>query len=157
MGLLSDIKIDGSIIKDTLNGVGGLFNTIREVLTGEASPEKKLAALQQLDLMEQQLKLGQVETNKIEAASNSIFIAGWRPYIGWICGTALGVYYIPQALMATILWTIQCVMAMRAAVDITTLVLPSYPLIFEVSEIMGLVASLLGMAGLRSWDNKQKR
>jgi hypothetical protein len=152
MGLLSDIKIDGNIIKETLNGVGGLFSTLREVLTGEVSPDKKLAALQQIDALEQQLKLGQIETNKIEAASTSIFIAGWRPYIGWICGTSLGVYYIPQALMATVLWTIQCVMAMSSAVDITVLVLPSYPLIFEVSEIMGLVASLLGMAGLRSWD-----
>ena len=28
----------------------------------------------------------QTEINKIEAASSSIFVAGWRPFIGWICG-----------------------------------------------------------------------
>jgi len=31
----------------------------------------------------------QIEVNKVEAAHKSIFIAGWRPAIGWICGLAL--------------------------------------------------------------------
>ena len=31
----------------------------------------------------------QIEVNKVEAAHKSIFIAGWRPAIGWICGFAL--------------------------------------------------------------------
>ena len=154
MALIEGIKIDGSLIKDTFNGIGGFLTTIREVITGEASPEKKLAALEQLNNLEQQLKVGQLEINKIEAASSSVFVAGWRPYIGWVCGTALGVYYVPQALMATVLWTIQCCLVMYKAADITMITLPTYPLIFEVSEIMGLVASLLGMAGLRTWDKK---
>jgi len=152
MGLISDIKIDGNLVKGAFEGFGGFLTTIREVLTGEASPEKKLAALQKVDELEQQIKLGQMEINKIEAASSSVLVAGWRPYIGWICGTSLGVYYIPQALIAAIMWMIQCVMVMRSAVDITVAVLPAYPNTFDVSEIIGLVVSMLGFGGLRTYE-----
>ena len=46
----------------------------------------------------------QVELNKIEAAHRSPFVAGWRPFIGWVSGTALAFYFIPQYVMATIVW-----------------------------------------------------
>jgi|TARA_R110000803_G_scaffold34513_1_gene75286 hypothetical protein len=37
----------------------------------------------------QELAKGQLEVNKAEAAHKSLFVAGWRPAIGWICGFAL--------------------------------------------------------------------
>jgi len=37
----------------------------------------------------QELAQGQLEVNKVEAAHKSLFVAGWRPAIGWICGLAL--------------------------------------------------------------------
>jgi hypothetical protein len=37
----------------------------------------------------QELAKGQLEVNKTEAAHKSLFVAGWRPAIGWICGFAL--------------------------------------------------------------------
>ena len=37
----------------------------------------------------QELAKGQLEINKAEAGHKSIFVAGWRPAIGWICGLAL--------------------------------------------------------------------
>ena len=37
----------------------------------------------------QQPTLVQGENNKIEAAHKSVFVAGWRPFIGWVCGLAL--------------------------------------------------------------------
>lgn len=36
----------------------------------------------------------QSNVDKVEAGSTSLFIAGWRPYVGWICGTALGLQLI---------------------------------------------------------------
>jgi len=47
-----------------------------------------------------QLTIAQVEVNKVEAAHNNIFVSGWRPLIGWICGFALGYHFILQPLMA---------------------------------------------------------
>lgn len=36
-----------------------------------------------------EIQKGQLEINKQEAAHKSIFVAGWRPFIGWVCGVAL--------------------------------------------------------------------
>lgn len=41
-----------------------------------------------------QLATGQMEVNKVEAASESLFKSGWRPFIGWICGTGLGYQFL---------------------------------------------------------------
>ena len=37
---------------------------------------------------------GQMDINKVEAASTSLFVAGWRPFIGWICGAAFAFKFI---------------------------------------------------------------
>lgn len=46
----------------------------------------------------QAVTTAQSDTNKIEAASTSVFVAGWRPYVGWICGTGLGLQVIVAPL-----------------------------------------------------------
>jgi len=48
---------------------------------------------------ELQLILGQIEINKIEAASSDRFVSGWRPYIGWVCGTAFAYQFIAEPLL----------------------------------------------------------
>ena len=48
---------------------------------------------------EVQLILGQIEINKIEAAHPSMFVAGWRPFAGWICGLALAYATILEPFM----------------------------------------------------------
>ena len=58
-------------------------------------PDKnaRKAAQQALEAAEQsgelQLLMGQLEINKVEAAHNSIFVSGWRPFVGWVCGVGL--------------------------------------------------------------------
>ncbi len=42
---------------------------------------------------------GQVEINKIEAASASVFVSGWRPFIGWICGAGLGYQFLVYPIL----------------------------------------------------------
>ena len=42
--------------------------------------------------------LGQLEINKVEAAHRSIFVAGWRPFIGWCCGAALAYHFVLQPM-----------------------------------------------------------
>ena len=43
----------------------------------------------------QELAKGQLEINKVEAQSRNIFIAGWRPFVGWTCGLALFLHFLP--------------------------------------------------------------
>lgn len=48
---------------------------------------------------EVQLLVGQMEINKIEAASDSFFRAGWRPFVGWVCGLGLCYAVLLEPLM----------------------------------------------------------
>lgn len=50
-----------------------------------------------------QLDLAQIEVNKVEAQSASLFVAGWRPFIGWVCGFAFAYSLIVQPFMAFLL------------------------------------------------------
>jgi hypothetical protein len=86
---------------------------------------------------ETKLALGQAETNKIEAASSRLFVAGWRPFVGWICGAALGFKYIagPALVMA----------CAAAGVPVT---LP----MLDAGELMPLLLGLLGLGGLRTLE-----
>lgn len=49
---------------------------------------------------------GQMAINQAEAASSSVFVAGWRPFIGWVCGLALGYTFLgyPVLVWASTLW-----------------------------------------------------
>jgi len=80
----------------------------------------------------------QVGINKIEAGHRSIFVAGWRPFIGWVCGVSLGIFYIPQFAVATYLWV---------TIVLETGKLAPYPV--SADGIMELVLALLGMATIR--------
>ena len=84
--------------------------------------------------------LAQVEVNKIEAGHSSVFVAGWRPAIGWVCAASMALYYIPMALVGTGLWVWAC---MQAGV-----IVPRPEM--GTGEIIGLVMSLLGMGTLRT-------
>lgn len=73
-----------------------------------------------------------------------LFVAGWRPAIGWVCATALAVYYIPRFLVGTLVWAV-------AAWGQPTL--PPMPEM-GIGDILGLVGSLLGMSWLRTVEKK---
>ena len=89
-----------SLITD---GIAGILKPISDIIL-KVVPDKSAAAaavaqLQQMQtsgqLQEELVQLtavtsAQTDINKVEAASANWWVAGWRPYIGWICGTALG-------------------------------------------------------------------
>ena len=73
---------------------------------------------------------GQLEINKMEAAHKSLFVAGWRPAIGWIC--ALGLLY------HTIIANIISIWVAVPEVD-TTLLVP-------------VMMGMLGLGAMRSYE-----
>lgn len=108
-------------------------------------PEKADAAKLELFKMQQNGELaqmtGQMEINKIEAASESLFVAGWRPFIGWVCGTGCAWNWIglPIALFA--------MEAMGHKLELQQA---------DLSEMMPLLFGMLGFGALRSYDKKQQ-
>ena len=86
--------------------------------------------------------LAQLEVNKAEAASGSLFKGGWRPAIGWICGLALFWSFILQPFLVFFLLVF--------GVD-----LPPLPEI-GTADLMPILLGMLGLGVLRSYEKVQK-
>ena len=75
------------MIESLIGPVAGLLDKFIE------DKDQKNALAHQIATMSerhaQELAKGQLEVNKIEAASKSLFVAGWRPAVGWSCCFAL--------------------------------------------------------------------
>lgn len=94
---------------------------------------------QAMVLLQGQLNLaqGQVEVNKVEAASPSVFVAGWRPFIGWVCGSALVYQYILRPLLG-------------AGFALSGHSLPPLPGLDE--NLYQLLLGMLGMGAFRTYE-----
>ena len=88
----------------------------------------------------QELAMAQIEVNKAEAASGSIFKGGWRPFIGWVCGFAFAYHFILQPILLF--------GAVAAGVS-----LPPLPE-FDMSQMMPVLLGMLGLGGLRTYEKK---
>ena len=89
----------------------------------------------------QQISLAQIEVNKQEAASGSLFKGGWRPAVGWCCAIAFAYHFIVQPILVFAF----------AYSGIETPALPE----FEMSSLLTVLMGMLGLGGLRSYE-KQK-
>jgi hypothetical protein len=71
-------------------------------------PDPTQAAQAKLELIKLQqsgelaIIAGQTETNKIEAASPSLFVSGWRPFVGWVCGMALAWHFVLRPIAGAV-------------------------------------------------------
>ena len=82
--------------------------------------------------------MAQVEVNKAEAQHRSIFVAGWRPFIGWTCGVALAYHFVVAPL---ILFG-----AGWAGAEI-----PELPE-FDMESLMTVLLGMLGLGGMRTFE-----
>lgn len=79
----------------SITGIGEIANFATD-LVNKFWPDKTQAEKDQLALQVQQMTIaanltqGQIDVNKAEASSQSVFVAGWRPFVGWVCGAAFG-------------------------------------------------------------------
>ena len=98
-----------------------------------------------------QAMAGQLKINLADAKSGNIFQAGWRPAIGWVGAVSLALMYIPKALVITYIWTYQSIVTLNGWDGVSALILPVFPDL-GVSDIIGLIMSMLGVAAMRSYD-----
>jgi hypothetical protein len=85
----------------------------------------------------QELAKAQLDVNKTEAAHKSMFVAGWRPAVGWVCCIGLGSNYlfIPMANFVLVV----------SGSDITVPAL-------DLSEMMPVLMGMLGLGVMRSYE-----
>jgi hypothetical protein len=88
----------------------------------------------------QELAKAQIEVNKEEAKSSSMFVSGWRPAVGWICATGMGFNFICVPLGNFI-----------AGVG-------GYPVelvALDLSEMMPVLMGMLGLGAMRSYEKSK--
>jgi len=128
-------SIIGGSIGDAFAKIVGVF---------KVSPEKALEAQTQLETirlgLEQQLVqqvTAQIEVDKQEASNASIFVAGWRPFIGWICGSGLACQFIIGPIFT---W-------------VSTLIKHPTPFpTLDLGTLMTLLLGMLGLGGMRTYE-----
>ena len=85
-----------------------------------------------------QLNLAQIGVNKAEAQHRTIFVAGWRPFIGWVSGFALAWHFVgvPVALFFIAWYGAE---------------VPELPA-FDMNSLMTVLMGMLGLGGLRTFE-----
>ena len=109
------------------------------VIPDEAGKEKAKLEMQAA-IMDAANKgmLAQIDVNKTEAAHRSIFVAGWRPFVGWTCGAALCWHFVLQDLIVfAAAWAGQPA--------------PALPKL-DTDTLLTVLLGMLGLGGLRSFE-----
>jgi len=125
-----------SIIASLVGPVSGILDKFVEDKDQKAALAHEIATMS--DRHAQQALLAQLEINKAEAASGSLFKGGWRPAVGWVCALAFAYHYLLQPLLVFLLTA--------SGVD-----LPALP-VFDMSTLLTVLGGLLGIGGLRSYE-----
>lgn len=88
--------------------------------------------------LETQLALGQLEVNKVEAGSDSLFKSGWRPAVGWVCVAGLATQFLLAPLLP---WLV-------GLIDSSVAPIPS----LDLSELLTLLFGMLGLGAMRTTE-----
>ena len=81
-----------SLLNNLIGPVTGILDKVIEDKDQKAALAHELATM--ADKLSHEQQLAQIEVNKAEAASGSLFKGGWRPFVGWTCGVALLYHFI---------------------------------------------------------------
>ena len=76
----------------------------------------------------------QTKINEIEAGHRTVFVAGWRPFIGWVCGVALAYNFVIRDLF---IWALKP---------------ENIPPALQMEHLMTVLLGMLGLGGLRTYE-----
>lgn len=125
--------------------IGGIVETVGRVADDLfTSDEERAKAELDAYKAESDRMAGQVETNKIEAAHRSVFVAGWRPAIGWIGAAAMAYQFILYPMLG---WGWH---AMQAAGWISIGL--AEPPMLETEALWVILTGILGLGTLRTGE-----
>ena len=128
----------GELLKGALGPIIDGFLKLIPDKNARAAAKEQMEA--QMLVAMTSLVQGQLDINMKEAEHHSIFVAGWRPGIGWICGAALAWNFVLQPIVS---WG-----AFISGID-----LMSMPTL-DTSELTTILLGMLGLGGLRTYEKK---
>ena len=126
-------------------GIGAVADLAKD-LVGKFFPDKTEQEKAQMSLilttMQNQMAMnqGQMDINKIEAASPSVFVSGWRPFVGWVCGVSCAWNWIGLPIGKFIFSSFGKVLEVAPA---------------DLTQMLPLLMGLLGMGALRTYEKTQ--
>lgn len=125
-----------NLVASLIPSVTGILDKVVEDKDQKAKLAHEIATLAQKQAHD--AAMAQVEVNKAEAQHRSIFVAGWRPFIGWVCGIALAYHFVLAPLIVFgVAWS-------GAAI-------PEIPT-FDMDSLMTVLLGMLGLGGMRSFE-----
>lgn len=133
-----------------LLGLGGVIEAVGKVAGDLITTDKEKMQMEieqrKLDLEEKKLgqaiNLAQIDVNKEEAKNPSVFVSGWRPFIGWGCGFA----FIYIGILEPVA---------RFVAKVVYAYTGDFPDI-DTTITMQVLFGLLGLAGMRTYEKTQK-
>lgn len=133
-----------------LNPISGIAAAVGNLIDDlHTSDKERLDAeieLRRLGIEEQKIDAsllqGQVEVNKVEAAHSSIFVAGWRPAVGW-CGVAAMAYQF--VLYPLLVWA----WALLQSQGWVPVALTPPPML-DTDALWVILTGILGLGGART-------
>ena len=119
-----------------------LIKPLSKILDKFVADKDLKAKLQhELDTEIHRANLAQIDVNKAEASHKSLFVAGWRPFVGWVCAGALAYHFILQPILV-----------FAISVYGVSITLPE----FDMGSLMTILMGMLGLGGLRTLEKVQK-
>ena len=128
-----------SLLNSLIGPVTGILDKVVEDKDQKAKLAHELATM--ADKLSHEQQLAQIEVNKAEATSGSLFKGGWRPFIGWVCGIAFCYHFVVQPIIIFVV----------ALVGVNIPDLPN----FNMNTLLTVLGGMLGIGGLRTYE-KQK-
>lgn len=128
---------------DPITGIADLANTVGGIIS-KFIPDKTEAAKASAELQGKLMDMiamsdkAQSEVNAVEAQSSNAFVAGWRPFIGWVCGTAFAWQFVGQPVFSFFY----------------TLVTkqPSPVVALDMDMLMTVLLGMLGLGAMHSYE-----
>lgn len=139
MSFIGQLLGAGDVITAVGDAVDKFVTTDKERLELQIERDKAIQDHEyRMELLDQQLDIAQTDVNKAEAGNPSLFVAGWRPAIGWVCAAALGYQFMLYPLLG---WFAVAVFGVHEA-----------PPKLNLDDLFPLIFGMLGIAGMRSFD-----
>ncbi len=137
-----------------LLGIGAIVETVGKIADDLITSDQERAQMaleeRKLDLeaqrVAQTVDLAQTEVNKAEAAHSSLFVAGWRPAIGWIGGAAMAYQFLAYPLLQ---WG-WAVMQSRGIIPVEF----AAPPVMASDQLWVILSGILGIAGMRTYEKR---
>jgi|TARA_R100000479_G_scaffold126754_1_gene65920 phenylpyruvate tautomerase PptA (4-oxalocrotonate tautomerase family) len=130
------------MLKSLIGPVAGLLDKFIEDKDQKNKLAHDIATMAQKHAHES--NMAQVDVNKTEAQHRSVFVAGWRPFIGWVCGVALAYHFILYPIVVFIL----------ASFPTETFTVEQLPK-FDMDSLMTVLLGMLGLGGLRTFEKSK--